>query len=154
MASPRPMSVDASDDGPLDSVSSKRERARAALLPPITNLCSALGGFEEVEDEQGEITRVYRVGDECLGKHDLELACNRLPEAVLSSGCLKDLKRFWRMDDADDDRTVARIFYETGVLPNDIVPILQTSVGTSSKGDKIALACGQSAASLLHAGPC
>lgn len=58
-------------------------------------------------------------------------------------GCLKDLKRFWRMDDKDDDRTVSRIFHEVGVLPNDLIPILLSTLGTGPKGDRIALACGQ-----------
>lgn len=62
------------------------------------------------------------------------------------AGCLKDLKRFWRMDEKDDDRTVARIFYDVGVLKNDLIPILFQTIGTGAKGDRIALACGQSAA--------
>lgn len=57
-------------------------------------------------------------------------------------GCLKDLKRFWKMDDKDDDRTVARIFHEVGVLSNDLIPILLSTLGTSAKGDRIALAAG------------
>jgi replication fork protection complex subunit Tof1/Swi1 len=55
---------------------------------------------------------------------------------------LKDLKRFWRMDEKDDDRTVARIFRDVGLLKNDLIPILLTTLGTSAKGDRIALACG------------
>lgn len=46
------------------------------------------------------------------------------------------------MDERDSDRTVARIFYEVGVLKNDLVPILLSTLGTNSKGDRIALACG------------
>lgn len=60
------------------------------------------------------------------------------------TGCLKDLKRFWRMDDDDDERNVARIFAETNVLANDLLPIMQSTLGTGSRGNKIALACGQS----------
>lgn len=58
------------------------------------------------------------------------------------AGCLKDLKRFWRMDEKDDDRIVARIFYDVGVLKNDLIPILFHTLGTGQKGDRIALACG------------
>lgn len=47
------------------------------------------------------------------------------------------------MDDKDDDRTVSRIFHEVGVLPNDLIPILLSTLGTGPKGDRIALACGQ-----------
>ena len=46
------------------------------------------------------------------------------------------------MDEKDDDRTVARIFHEVGVLKKDLLPILSTTLGTGAKGDRIALACG------------
>ena len=46
------------------------------------------------------------------------------------------------MDEKDDDRTVARIFHEVGVLQKDLLPILQMTLGTGAKGDRIALACG------------
>lgn len=46
------------------------------------------------------------------------------------------------MDEKDDDRTVARIFHEVGVLRNDLIPILLSTLGTSTKGDRIALAAG------------
>lgn len=48
------------------------------------------------------------------------------------------------MDEKDDDRTVARIFHEIGVLKTDLMPILKTTLGTGAKGDRIALACGPS----------
>jgi hypothetical protein len=86
MASPRPMSVDASDDGPLDSASSRRERARVVLLPPITNLCTALGGFEEIEDALGNVTRVYQVGDECLGERIPTWQICRMTDAIRTQG--------------------------------------------------------------------
>lgn len=54
------------------------------------------------------------------------------------------------MDEKDDDRTVARIFYEVGVLKNDLLPILSTTLGTGAKGDRIALACGKSFLSLVY----
>lgn len=47
------------------------------------------------------------------------------------------------MDEKDDDRTVARIFHDVGLLKNDLIPILLTTLGTSAKGDRIALACGE-----------
>ena len=73
---------------------------RAILEPPIRSVVEALGGYEGGE---------YRLGDECYG-------------------CLKDLKKDWR-NDTDDNRTVARIFWSTRVLPNDLIPILLETTG-------------------------
>ncbi|GAA5828412.1 hypothetical protein JCM11251_006233 [Rhodosporidiobolus azoricus] len=101
---------------------SVRDRKRAALHPPISSVCAALGGFEEFLDENGQVYTAYSLGDQVVG-------------------CLKDLKRFWRMDEKDDDRTVARIFHEVGVLKKDLLPILKTTLGSGQKGDRIALAC-------------
>ena len=86
---------------------------RAILEPAIRSVVDALGGYEN---------GAYRLGDECYG-------------------CLKDLKKFWRQDDTDDDRTVARIFWETRVLPNDLVPILLETAGKGLLEDKCAIAC-------------
>ncbi|KAI0672215.1 timeless-domain-containing protein [Trametes maxima] len=86
---------------------------RAILESPIRSVVDALGGVEG---------GVYRLGDECYG-------------------CLKDLKKFWRKDDTDDDRTVARIFWSTRVLPNDLVPILLETAGKGLSEDKRAVAC-------------
>ncbi|BGP30852.1 Topoisomerase 1-associated factor 1 [Rhodotorula toruloides] len=99
-----------------------QQRKRAALHPPISSICAALGGFEEFLDENGQVYTAYSLGDQVVG-------------------CLKDLKRFWRMDEKDDDRTVARIFHEIGVLKTDLIPILKTTLGSGAKGDRIALAC-------------
>lgn len=46
----------------------KRERKHAALLPPISSLCSALGGFEEFANAQGEIVLEYSLGDQVVGQ--------------------------------------------------------------------------------------
>ncbi|TFK32404.1 timeless protein-domain-containing protein [Crucibulum laeve] len=86
---------------------------RAILEPVITRVVDALGGYE---------AGVYRMGDE-------------------ANGCLKDLKKLWRKDDVDDERTVARIFWETRVLPNDLVPILLATAGKGLVEDKRAVAC-------------
>lgn len=126
----------------LEQLAFEEERkAKWKLLEPrILSVVSALGGFEDVlvpaesadgEDEaEGEpreerIERIYRLGDECLG-------------------CLKDLKKFWRLDDHDDDRTVARILHKSKVLPNDLLPILKSVEGTGSRGTRIALLCCKS----------
>ncbi|KAK4697069.1 hypothetical protein P7C70_g8269, partial [Phenoliferia sp. Uapishka_3] len=99
-----------------------QERKKEALYVPIASIVSAMGGFEEFLDENDETYTAYSLGDQVIG-------------------CLKDLKRFWKMDEKDDDRTVARIFYEVGVLKNDLIPILMSTLGTSPKGNRIALAC-------------
>lgn len=163
-------------DGPSskEPVASKRDRLRKVLLPAIQSRVAALGGWEDIivqmndggdedddddeEDDGAESSdgdaqqqhqrkqkqkqkkrqqtadpdatktiRIYKLGDECLG-------------------CLKDLKRFWKMDDNDDDRNIARMFYETGLLNNDLVPILSSIVSkfnTSSRHEKAALASGE-----------
>lgn len=86
---------------------------RELLGPVVQRVVDALGGYE------GD---VYRMGDEV-------------------SGCLRDLKKLWREDDTDDERTVARIFWETRVLPNDLIPILLATAGKGHVEDKRAIAC-------------
>jgi len=85
---------------------------RAILTPAIQRTIAALGGIEG---------GVYQLGDECYG-------------------CLKDLKKFWRKDDTDDERTVARIFWECRVLQNDLVPILLETAGKGHATHKCAIA--------------
>ncbi|KAK0224118.1 timeless protein-domain-containing protein [Armillaria fumosa] len=86
---------------------------RDILSPVVKRVVDALGGYE------GD---VYRLGDEAYG-------------------CLKDLKRLWRKDDTDDERTVARLFWESRVLMNDIIPILLETAGKGLVEDKRAIAC-------------
>lgn len=86
---------------------------RAILEPVVRRVVDALGGHE------GD---GYRLGDEV-------------------NGCLKDLKKLWRKDDTDDERTIARIFWETRVLPNDLVPILLATAGKGMVEDKRAILC-------------
>ena len=91
------------DEEDISSSESDHEHAldrRAILEPAVSRVVEALGG---VEDGQ------YRLGDEVDG------------------WCLKDLK-LWRKEDTDDERTVARIFWETRVLPNYLIPILMATV--------------------------
>ncbi|KAH7337412.1 timeless protein-domain-containing protein [Rhizoctonia solani] len=97
-----------------------KELTRRDILGPIIHsTVSALGGVET--DSQTGVTR-YVLGDDCLG-------------------CLRDLKKLWRKDDTDDERTVARMFWETRVLENDLVPILIETAGGGAVGDKRAVAC-------------
>lgn len=41
------------------------------LRADVLSICSALGAMEEYQDENGEILTKYAMGDECLGKCDL-----------------------------------------------------------------------------------
>lgn len=86
--------------------------SRVILEPVITRIIDALGGVEEGE---------YRMGEQ-------------------AGACLKDLKKLWRRDDIDDDRTIARIFWERRLLQNDLIPILLVAT-TISGDDKRAIAC-------------
>ena len=142
------LSASSQDEGPSEPPASRRERLRAVLLPAIQSRVTALGGWVDVQlpaEEQDEAAddeeehdadvepqmrtvRVYKLGDEALG-------------------CLKDLKRFWRMDDNDDDRTIGRMFYETGLLKNDLLPILNCAnqPNPSIRQTKASLAAGEPA---------
>ncbi|CAE6475330.1 unnamed protein product [Rhizoctonia solani] len=97
----------------------KEPTRRDILGPVIQSTVAALGGVET--DAATGVTR-YVLGDDCLG-------------------CLRDLKKLWRKDDTDDERTVARVFWETRVLQNDLVPILIETAGGDIVGDKRAVAC-------------
>lgn len=46
---------------------SAQERKREALYPPISSICSALGGFEEFANQKGEIVLEYSLGDQVIG---------------------------------------------------------------------------------------
>lgn len=87
--------------------------ARETIEPVVSTLIDALGGVE-----QGK----YRMGEQ-------------------AAACLKDLKKLWRRDDTDDDRTVARIFWEKRLLQNDLVPILLATAGEGRGDDKRAISC-------------
>jgi replication fork protection complex subunit Tof1/Swi1 len=89
---------------------------RDILAPAIQHVIAALGGIENLPEGS-----VYVLGDECYG-------------------CLKDLKRFWRKDDTDDERTVARIFYETALLQSDLVPIVLQTAGKGDVENRCAIA--------------
>ncbi|KAJ3842021.1 timeless protein-domain-containing protein [Lentinula raphanica] len=108
-----PEIIDISSDD-ADNADVESPQARLKLFEPIVQgVVDALGGYEGDE---------YRMGDQV-------------------NGCLKDLKKLWRKDETDDDRTVARIFWRTRVLPNDLVPILLATAGQGLVEDKRAIAC-------------
>ncbi|KAG7097306.1 hypothetical protein E1B28_004668 [Marasmius oreades] len=97
--------------GESDKEESLDER-RDFFCSVVRRVVDALGGFEGDD---------YRLGDEALG-------------------CLKDLKKLWRKDDTDDERTIARIFWESRVLMNDLIPILLITAGKGMVEDKKAIA--------------
>ncbi|WFD22486.1 Topoisomerase 1-associated factor 1 [Malassezia equina] len=127
-------SVSDEEDVPTEPAAGAEEvdmDERVALLrPPILSICAALGGYEHVDQGDGHIEMVYKVGDDCLGTY--------MP---LTSECLRDLRRLWRQDDTDASRAIARVFAELGTLQNDLIPILLHCAGQGDKADKIALAC-------------
>lgn len=86
---------------------------RALLAPVVGRVVDALGGYEGGE---------YVIGDQ-------------------ANGCLKDLKKLWRKDETDDERTAARLFWEMRVLPNDLVAILLQTAGKGLVDDKRAINC-------------
>lgn len=86
---------------------------RVLLSPVVGRVVDALGGYED---------REYVIGDQ-------------------ANGCLKDLKKLWRKDETDDERTVARLFWEMRVLPNDLVAILLQTAGKGLVEDKRAINC-------------
>ncbi|KAG9103444.1 Topoisomerase 1-associated factor 1 [Ceratobasidium sp. 370] len=118
-----PVDISSSDNeapDPEPGQSNKEPTRRDILSPIIHSTVAALGGVET--DAKTNVTR-YVLGDDCLG-------------------CLRDLKKLWRKDDTDDERTVARVFWETRVLANDLVPILIETAGEGGgAGDKRAIAC-------------
>jgi replication fork protection complex subunit Tof1/Swi1 len=129
------------------ALDTKRQERRKVLEPAVLGVVSALGGYEDVlietkedndDDDDSEIEiqgqekkqasnryrteRVYKLGDECIG-------------------CLKDLKKFWRLDEEDENRTVARILYSSQILPNDLLPIMLSAQIENRKDHRVALLC-------------
>ncbi|KAJ3507590.1 hypothetical protein NLJ89_g6215 [Agrocybe chaxingu] len=105
--------IEISDD---DDKQEQREEwfdRREILAPVVGRVVDALGGYEGDR---------YVMGDEV-------------------NGCLKDLKKLWRKDETDDERTVARLFWEMRVLPNDLVAILLETAGKGFVEDKRAITC-------------
>lgn len=95
---------------------------RDILAPAIQHVIAALGGYEDTPTTTSSSSGpTYVLGDECYG-------------------CLKDLKRFWRKDDTDDERTVARIFYESAVLSKDLIPIVLETAGKGDVSHRCAIA--------------
>lgn len=91
------------------------------FYPAVQTLVNALGGYEEVESppDSGIFETVYRPGDSVLG-------------------VLKDLKKLWRKDDEDDERTVARCMHKAELM-KELVAILVECAERGEWGRKVAL---------------
>ena len=105
-------------DGELEGAEERVDRFDV-FMPVATTLTTALGGYEQVETSPGVVETIYRPGDSVLG-------------------VLKDLKKLWRKDDTDDERTVARCFYQSGLM-KELVALLIECTERGEWGRKIGL---------------
>jgi replication fork protection complex subunit Tof1/Swi1 len=90
-------------------------------LRAVQSLTNALGGYEQQETAPGSgvSETIYRPGDSILA-------------------VLKDLKKLWRKDDSDDERTVARCMYKSGLM-RELIAILVEMTERGDWGRKVAL---------------
>ncbi|WWD21366.1 hypothetical protein CI109_105851 [Kwoniella shandongensis] len=107
-------------DDPLVDDPTPQDRY-SIFQPAVQSLVNALGGYEEVEQTPGSgiYETIYRPGDSVLA-------------------VLKDLKKLWRKDDEDDERTVARCMYGAGLM-RELVAILVECTERGEWGRKVAL---------------
>lgn len=91
------------------------------FMPAVQSLVNAIGGFETVESPpgSGKYEDVYRPGDSVLA-------------------VLKDLKRLWRKDDSDDERTVARCMARAGLM-KELIALLVECAERGEWGRKVSL---------------
>ena len=112
----------ASDFGmdPLDPLEGMDEPDRFGIfMPAVQNLVNALGGYEEVSTPDGGFQTIYRPGDSVLA-------------------VLKDLKKLWRKDDSDDERTVARCMAKAGLM-KELLALLVECTDRGEWGRKVGL---------------
>ncbi|KAJ9108278.1 hypothetical protein QFC19_002526 [Naganishia cerealis] len=99
------------------------------FLPVVQSLVNALGGYEDIVDPETNIVQTtYLPGDSCLA-------------------VLRDLKKLWRKDDTDDERTVFRCFHRCH-LARELVALIDECVGRGDHERKIALAAADLLAAL------
>jgi replication fork protection complex subunit Tof1/Swi1 len=94
------------------------------FMPAVQSLVNALGGYEEVETGSGEYETVYRPGDSVLA-------------------VLKDLKKLWRKDDSDDERTVARCMQKAGLM-KELISLVVECTDRGEWGRKVSLVACES----------
>ena len=111
------------DAGPSDLLEDTIDRFEI-FMPAVQSLVNALGGYEELETSPGKYETIYRPGDSVLA-------------------VLKDLKRLWRKDDTDDERTVARCMARAGLL-KELLALLVECTDRGDWGKKVALVACES----------
>lgn len=89
------------------------------FMPAVQRLVNALGGFERVPQRDGGWTTIYRPGDSVLP-------------------VIKDLKKLWRKDDSDDERTVARCMYQANLM-KELIGLVSEVADRGAWGRKVAL---------------
>ncbi|MCO5549530.1 hypothetical protein L7F22_003002 [Adiantum nelumboides] len=94
----------------------------AAIRSTVIDITTALGGLEEDIDENGNIRKIYAIGDECLR-------------------CLRDLRTLLHQDEDDTTRVIPMIFSEVNVVQRGLLPLLLKAADMGERGSKIALAC-------------
>lgn len=96
------------------------------FMPAVQSLVNALGGYEEIETApgSGKYETVYRPGDSVLA-------------------VLKDLKKLWRKDDSDDERTVARCMLKAGLM-KELISLVVECTDRGDWGRKVALVACES----------
>ena len=87
----------------------------AAIRTTVIDITSALGGLEEETDENGKISKVYVIGDECLR-------------------CLRDLRTLLHQDQDDTSRVIPIIFSEVNVVQRGLLPLLLKAVELGDRG--------------------
>jgi replication fork protection complex subunit Tof1/Swi1 len=85
----------------------------------VQQLVNAIGGWEQVEVDDGQYETIYRPGDSVLG-------------------VLKDLKKLWRKDDTDDERTVARCMAKAGLM-KELIALVKECTPRGDWGRKVSL---------------
>jgi replication fork protection complex subunit Tof1/Swi1 len=91
----------------------------AIFMPAVQSLVNAVGGYETATTASGVEEAVYRPGDSVLA-------------------VLKDLKRLWRKDDSDDERTVARCMARAGLM-KELIALLIECTDRGEWGRKVSL---------------
>lgn len=104
--------------GPIDLLEDPFDRFEI-LMPAVQSLVNALGGYEEIETSSGQYETIYRPGDSVLA-------------------VLKDLKKLWRKDDTDDERTVGRCMWKAGLM-KELVALVLECTERGDWGRKVAL---------------
>ncbi|WVQ81137.1 hypothetical protein IAT38_003259 [Cryptococcus sp. DSM 104549] len=119
MSPPRDTRYDLHSSPPPGDHLQPVENRQEIYARAVQTLVNALGGYEDVETSPGRFETIYRPGDSVLA-------------------VLKDLKKLWRKDDEDDERTVARCMIKAGLM-KELIAILVECSDRGDWGRKVAL---------------